>query len=494
MDIKLDKSSVNAYEKIDSRYVSAEFSGETVVPDVQDDIERIITCNARIKVKNKDIMSGKVLLSGEIFCDVLYAPDSQLKTASLNVNLPFELSANVSGADDSCLAVVNPRLISCSVKLLNPRKISVAVQLAASMECYCGKIHIWYKPPQEVCEGAHFKNESRRACLVRNVSEKTFIQEDNFPVPNGFVPVSILSSKTEYRFDSSEKVGSKHIAKGHADIHLCCTDNSDNLEILSFQTSFSQLFEADNTENEEEAEVMYIPTGEYFEINNGVIRAELHASAQLILREYSEISYLSDAYSSRGAAELEYSARNFVASRRLSARRESAVFNPECGTEVSEIIGSRVYSTKLEQNGSTAAAHLVSELIYKDNSGELHAAKSWDDITFDIEIPEDEHAADLRLDIDNVYASVNSSGVEIHASCVLTYASEKESTANFISAMSINGEKLNTNRPSVSIVRCQHEDIWMLAKQYCADINEIIRVNGIAEDEPVFGKMLIIPK
>jgi hypothetical protein len=113
-----------------------EISAEYNLPDYLPDINRLLKVSAKI-TENSHFLSGDVLeYDGKMKCTLLYATgDGNLKSADFERD--FSGNMSVSGTSGDCDIRFDAHIETVSCRLLNPRKLTAKIRLAAMSEVYC---------------------------------------------------------------------------------------------------------------------------------------------------------------------------------------------------------------------------------------------------------------------------------------------------------------------------------------------------------------------
>ena len=88
MDTTLQTQTIQCYRKVFASTMTAEETGESVVPDKMPDIGMIAHTGACVLLRSKDVSDGTVRLQGEIAVSVLYLPDGEAGVRALRLSLP----------------------------------------------------------------------------------------------------------------------------------------------------------------------------------------------------------------------------------------------------------------------------------------------------------------------------------------------------------------------------------------------------------------------
>lgn len=105
------------------------------VPDSKPDAVRIISEGARIDLEQKKVLTGRLVLGGNLEFRVLYATNEEdNRIQYLKGQIPFEETINMENLEERDEVEVRPLLEDLQVSLINSRKISVKALLRFTAE------------------------------------------------------------------------------------------------------------------------------------------------------------------------------------------------------------------------------------------------------------------------------------------------------------------------------------------------------------------------
>jgi len=103
-------------------------SGDMIVPDSMPDIFEILSCNCFISSLEKEIMSGRLIISGNLNFDVLYRPEGSEEIMKLSKSIDFKTDAACPDGEFEEIRLSSV-LESCDAQIENSRKILISASL-----------------------------------------------------------------------------------------------------------------------------------------------------------------------------------------------------------------------------------------------------------------------------------------------------------------------------------------------------------------------------
>lgn len=493
MDIALERKLITSFKKIYSEEKTCEAAADAVVPDTQEDIQRILSSDYSCTIKSKDIDSGRITVRGELHTAVLYLPESESGISRLDITAPFSAEFLVQEADSGCFASADIKLTAADTRMLNPRKLSVKAEIGVTAECYKDHSFEWYEVPENADAAAFFKTGSTALNTVALASEKTIALEDEFSLPSATTEYSLLSAAVKAAYDSSERIGAKLIVRGHLELKACVSDGAGNVSSLDFSSAFSQLFELPGDDGELSFEVKMLKTGEYFEINNGLLCSDVHVLAQLVCTQQHEIGYISDAYACGATYETEYIELLLPQSLTEQSMNAGLQLRYDSDNGVSKILWSSARVGRTEIKDGKLSGTVIAEVMFADKNGRPDSCRVRGTVEAEPEMSGDEIISRVNASVSELTVIPAGDSIDIRAGVLISCGSEKTESVTALSAMSVDEASVKCDCASLYIKRAEDEDIWSLAKKYGSSEAAIMRVNGLEEASDALGKMLLIP-
>ena len=508
MELSLINERLSYAENVFSETHTTEETMEMIVPDAMPDILRIISADAVVLLRSKDTSTERVTVSGAATVSVIYAPEGETGLRRVRLEIPFQITGG--GHRITPLSRATVRLIPGAVNAmaLNPRKVSVRINVAADISCYNDTELII---PSSIA-AAELQNievlpGETEVSLPVEVLEKTFVASYEYQIPQTNPPVGeILKTTVSLTPGEYKVVGSKLIFKGLTTVSvLYSSADGGEVAACSYETEYSQLLELENANTGSEFEIIPLLTGAYIESDTlsdsdgRRLSAELHIVAQCVARCSKRFGFISDAYSSRYELETIQSALS-LAGTPVSFCVPAVLRTTLEAPELSRII-TVTAKPGLPTGGFTDGKLSLStpvdvEALYVTNDGAIRSATVGSVVEASADI-----AVGTELKISarcsgEVYGAAADGGIEVRAPIELLVQSAATHECKFISELSIDDETpLDLpDLPSLVIARVSHGDsLWTLAKRHRSTCALIAAANELEEGESL-PTVLVIPK
>ena len=215
MEIKIENKTIKSFREISRQIKKIQETAETVVPDINDDIGKIVSTNTALFLKSKEVSGRGVLIGGEAEISVLYITEGESTVSFLRTTKAFTMEYDVDGADNDTVAQIALSVTNAETRVLNPRKVSVTVEISGEMSCFKQENAI----VQSMLPGSdftiHTKTETESAVLINSACEKTFAYNEQFTFPSAKpVPQRLIWQEPVFEISETQLVGTKALVKG----------------------------------------------------------------------------------------------------------------------------------------------------------------------------------------------------------------------------------------------------------------------------------------
>ncbi len=498
MEISFENTSVGSYREISRQTRRFQESAEGVVPDVNDDIGRVLSAHGSVLLKSKELSGRGVYITGELRTALLYVTESADRVAVVKLSREFHLDFEIPETEGERLAVVRLAVVHAEGRALNPRKVSVTAEMTADLSVYAREDFVVDTAlPEQNGACLHLRTAEEEAILINAVCEKTFAVSEQFSFPEGMpVPTELVWQDVDFRVTDCQQLGSRLIVKGSAELTVCCLPEGEDCPFSArFSSGFSQILDVP-----EEAgacrTVQIQPCSGYFQLielmgGGKALDAEIHAVLQLVNRRPVPLRYIADAYSNRMPARCSYRRLPLP---RVSEMEKLTLSGRERLTPAGEegsVLWVWANPGQPAPAGQSLSVPVQLDLLCRGPGGELTAARR----TMELEGPCPEGELRIlngRVDRARLLAESGEADFTLELELCCQRARTVERSA--VDAVSLDEEQVwdLCAAPSLTLARAEGESLWELAKRYRSSVEGILALNG--DEESCAGKMLLIPR
>ncbi len=498
MQIQFENQYINTYQNLYSQTKRTQLVMEAVVPDVNDDIGRIISVQSSVLLKSKEAYSKRICISGEVHAVLLYITEGDEKVSGVKLSKPFDLEYENEEFSPDTLGQIELTLLNNEARILNPRKVAVTTELAGELTAYRqAKALVKTSLTKDSPDGLHVKEDSVKAFFADLVQEKTFAVTEQFAFDSSQpTPQQLLSQRVNLMCTETQQVGSRLIVKGIADIQVWYLADGIAYPLKArFKEPFSQILDAGDTAYEY-SRTGFTLTSSYFDLVDTIsgdkaLEMELHVLAQTTGYRAENVEYISDVYSNRAPVKFEACDRNL--SRDMHSFSEY-INSSEMLPFVDDCAEIYTVFSQIKQVFCTSGALSVSvplEILYATKTGTLASVRRVLQLSKELTKPADRI---LQIEINDLTIRQNEGNVEARLSIELFLENITEKQISMITSVDLDLEEAFDMEafPTFSLVRTEEESLWELAKEYHSSIMAIEEMNEMAEQSK--GRILLIPK
>ena len=460
---------------------------ESVVPDTRDDIGRILSVRPEIELKSKELRLRGAAVEGDAAALILYANEAGNAVSFLRLNQSFSAEFELPEADGS--GRVLARFLSCAAeaKALNPRKLSVELEILCEMSLYAdGEIPVSQSLPEELPATIHRRMEETDVCVETGGSEKTLSICEQLPLPETCtLPAEVIGQETAFVIHGREAVGSRMLVKGDAKLRLYLLPQGAPCPLMHEVTlPFSQLLDFGDKEAET-AEVWAEPSSVYVETVESIdgqklLNVELHALIQARGRRTLRLTYLSDAYSNAVPCTPETETLTLIGSveeRKIVLTLEERNALPE---ELEPIACYPSLGACSAGQGSLSV-----DLLCRNEAGDYTAIRRSFALT---PLEPSDNAATLPFTLTEFSWEKQGSELLIRARAEGESLTAHSQEIRRVTALQLDEESCLNSAvfPTLTAVWADTESVWELAKRYHSSPEAIESMNADLTQRPLF--------
>lgn len=506
MELELERTELNGCDTILETTVCREETLEAIVPDACPDILRICDVEGTVCLAGKEPQEGRVELSGTVRAVLLYCPDGGEGLRRMEVSLPFTCTADAPSITPACLVTALPRVQSADARLLNPRKVLVRVSLAADIQVFCPvSMSVCSGVPDRERFGVEQLSEQYDAYATVCVQEKNFTFSDDLTLSSGKPEAEeLLKSRAYVHCSEAKVIGNKLIFKGDTQLQLLCRGGDGGLFTAEFELPFSQIMEVSGAGEDASCDVRVILTDLDCTMDGGdgrMFSVSLGLLAQAVIREGRTVHMLTDAYSTLYPMTAEH--RDYTLDRLMDKGEKEITVREvlETGALLKDAADAYACVGALTQSRDgervTVTAQINVTALYQTDEGDMGSVTRTLPVSCTLELPEYARCSCDCSCTAPVFAAAAAGGLEVRFPVSFRYMALASRTVPGICGITMEEtEPLDhSQRPSIVLRMVgPGERLWDIAKSYGTTAGDIVQANGLEEDMPVGGRLLLIPR
>lgn len=498
MEMEFENKGVSSYTESSHQIRRFQESMESVVPDINDDIGKIITVHSELFLKSKDLTGRGVFLTGEIKSTLLYITETGDRVAAVHLGKDFHIDYEVSDSENEQTAQIRLCVANTEARVLNPRKVSVTVELMGEITCFePSQSDLSIRPPEN-SDGSLFLLEKEDCRMISNtVSEKSFSLNDQFVFPETQEqPKELLWESHDFSVSSCQSIGSRMIVKGEMTLEAWyLAENNPSPQKAEFHMPFSQILES-GAETVESCTVQMIPSTSFFHLIDTIggakaLDTEIHGVLQLVGRSREIFRYIEDAYHAKMPTSCRFEEVKLplvteMTTLPLNTRTEIPAAE-DCSEILTVFAGINIPACS---DGKLKTAVNL-DILYRTPTGEYNAMRR--QISLEGDVPAGELRT-LKTSVKEVNLIRSGDAIQCELTAAVCIQCRTEHSVRAVTSIALAEEEAFdfTAIPSLYLVRTGSESLWELAKTYHSSVEAIKSLNP--EDQDRSGQMLLIPR
>ena len=497
MMIDLENRTAECYRELICTTKRIQESLESVVPDTNEDIGKIITVQNSVLLKGKEATGHSLCISGEVQSVLVYLTEDEESTSFLRLTKMFQIEYDMSVEVPEDLCQVALRITNSETRILNTRKVALTLEIQGDLCCYVkDSVCVGMVLPEGLPDHIHTMTAEQEMVLNSTVCEKTFAFNEQFPFPAGKpTPNRLLTEKTLFRVTEAQQVGSRIIIKGKVSLSVSyLSDEVDYPVHVEFKSPFSQIVEIGGEESDH-CVVTVLPTSAYYELVDTIngekaLDTELHAVMQLLSRRRVQFPYVVDAYSNREELVCRKEGRTLCCCSGMQATVLRETEELTIAEDCADVLAVFPTLSQVNASGGNVSAAVLLDIIYRKQDGRMASVRR----LMNPETKEIPAGARL-LGSELIELDLHPEGKSMQTTLAvdLIYQSMENRECQSVSSLEILESEPGAADvfPALTLVRWEGESLWQLAKTYRSSTETIRAVNALEDKEGALDYLLI---
>jgi len=243
MELKIEKQTIGMKQDIKTETQEYAIDSELVLPDYCSDMARILKCNCRPKLKNKQLSVDRLTVEGSVQIELLYV-DDQGQIGSYSQQLPLYHEMNLP--DSTVFAELAMKTDYCNCRMVSPRKVEL--HGAITIKSVAQK-------PQElalICsaegEGLQTLMGEETVTSLLSVCERMVSVSGEVQVTSGSIR-TILRSEAHVQDVEYKGVSGEAIIKAELQVSATYINVEGQIENLRSQIPFTQMIDLNGADD-----------------------------------------------------------------------------------------------------------------------------------------------------------------------------------------------------------------------------------------------------
>lgn len=517
MPVELIKDLLKIDQTIGKDEIQALVEGEILLEDNKPNIDKVLTVDGDVKVKETRMMKDKVIVSGIVNFKVLYTAEEEKQPIhSLNALTDFEEEIELQGAEEGMIADIKAYIEHIDYRLLEGTKISVKAVVDIEGKVSVGN-SIDIVKNISGAESLQILKESIKYDDVIGTNTSTTIVKEAFEIDEDLPDiVDILRVDVNAYERETTVVEGRVIVAGLVECSIMYfgDDEENRINYLRREIPFTHFVELSNAQKDAMSDVRLETSDVSYEakedINGNMRIIDVEAMVEIGAKVYEQ-------------RQKEVTVDTYSTNKKLNVKKQEVNITENIGHNVSkEIVKGIVNVSEEDENINSVynvnvkpiltdyriveekviiEGFLGVDMLYQgEESGEIKNIKQ--EVPFksyvDIEGVDEGMESEIKIALDDVrFNKVNQQEVEVEATVKANISVNRIKKINIVTEVEELSDEIDkTDRPSITIYIVQKDDtLWDIAKRYNTTVEELIQTNDIINPENIMpGEKIIIQK
>ena len=505
MVVETVKESLSVNKLIATKAEVILVEGDMIVPDSKPDILNTICTSGVVCIYKKEVLEGKVRIDGNINTYIMYIPDDENdKVRGITTTLDFSENIQIANVNEEMNCRVITRLKSIEAKVINGRKIGIKAAIEVEVKVYSNEtIAIVNSIPNS--DGIQTLQENLLVNSLVGMGENKIFAKDTISINSEDNLAEILKTNLCICNKDVKISYNKILAKADAQIKIMYLTEDNRIESVLANIPIVGFIDIPDVTEENICDLEY-------EIRNIVLKpnqteehsiyVEIEVGVMANVYEEKEISLIQDLYSP--SENLEFNQRNITTMTDKRSNKDTLQIREKVTLEgigdrniIDVEVIPRIEKEHKKDNRIIYEGELELNFILSNNDlqVEIRSAKIPFDYSVDNSDNEEEISTNMEIQVLNQDFIVQDGGIiTCNIDLEITLNSYKTSKLNVIDEIQTNGEREKEDYSIMMYIVKKGDSLWKIAKDYGSTVEDIIRTNGIENENLIMpGQKIFIP-
>lgn len=219
MKLQFEESTVRVLKSALQDTKLMELTQEVKLSDAMPDIGRVLTSWAQIQLRSKEWSRDQIQITGGVTVHTLYVPEDGSDPRCSENWVPFQMNWNVNPDLREGGILVMPLVRFADSRGISARKLMLRIGIGVMVQALSPQ-DVLLAAPGEVPEDVQLLTERYPVRLPRETGEKTFLIDEEIPVPDSIPkPEKLIALTISPQITDARVLGDKLTFRGSAGIY-----------------------------------------------------------------------------------------------------------------------------------------------------------------------------------------------------------------------------------------------------------------------------------
>lgn len=453
---------------------------DAIVPDLYPDISKIIGVTATAYIKDTSVQNDRILISGDMMCEVCYVPEGELSPVIMKVPLSF---AHVEQTEiEKIIVNCKAQLNKVYARIINPRKISILANICIHTKAYN---EAFMNVSKFENDGYEILNQEKNINLIDSVNVSEFVISDAFEfkeiIANDY---EMYGVKPKIFINDTKILKNKLMIRGEIEFSGTVFYENDMTDIKT-KTAFSQVL--DININDELLETFIDTSIKNFDIEN-INGTEFSFSLCVktcITQIKTEcVPIISDIYDVKNQITAKYLNYKVIDTPKYESEKMDFKIQIPCDNIIDKILHTEHQMFITSEEDNTISCYVLITGIYKSGN-------EYFDFEYEHMFMEKQKCSNIEFEnIEITHQSTTE--INLNVSLDVNIYKYKRINIDVLDAV----ERGESHEKFTNTIILKHisskKTLWEIAKQYNTTTADIIASNSLEIDTLEIQDMMIL--
>ena len=496
MELELEYDDLKCFSCVLDTVVRREEIQEAIVSDAMPDIGTVINVSGCVCLQHLNPLEGGIGCDGVVDTAVLFTPEDGGEVCAIGVQVPFHWVTDAPGVAGNDRVLGEASLVAVDVKLMNPRKVMVRVEVAVHLRVFTGHRMALPTSVPGIDNALQLRRMTVEHDYVAHTAQRIFSFDEGVSLSSGQPRIKQLLHCSGVAYCTEARVtGSKVIVKGG--VRICVRYNGEDERYTSgqFDLPVSQVLDGGGcSERAVVCPILQVRQLQVSYYDENSIALSMELNAECIVWEHRVVETICDAYSTAKNCTCQWDEAPVFHIHGFES--QLIPFRQSLDVELAgaEILDQTVVLSEIITGGDVSTkGRLKAFLCIQDPLGHKMRLEQ----TCYIDLPVKHSDSQLSVCLLDCVCVPSAGGAEMRGTIMIREMAGETKAVRHLSEIS-ESELANdegSKRPSAVLRKLQPgETLWDIGKRCCATVNDIMTVNQLKDEASAAGKFLLIPR
>lgn len=485
------RTDLQYYAPMCVRHTTFTETTDTIVPDTEPDIGRILCAFGTVSVKDELPQSERILVSGIVHIVVLYRPDGQSGVRFLQIPLSFAHIEETPGISAEQPCFVRCHLQRVSARAVNSRKVSVIGEIGLEIDLYEQKQSTVTEKIESEGTDLQVRYGTKPINFLQTVLGREYTVLDDVEIP-GAQGMKLVHAAGALPPATCQPGNGQITLSGDVQLRLLLLDDTGKLQSMTHRVPYTQVLEAPGiTEDMPVTVRLALRSLDCMLREEGILSVGACARALVQQRNEKTLQTIEDFYHLKKQLDVSEDTVTLYDDAAPQGYQSENMVQLTLTYPASEILLTEGVCTAMDQENMK----LQICVLYMDDTGNLWGEMQ--DAVMPLSLGQISHTQLRDLAVQLTTARSTERDLQLRVSVNAAVLCGSAVSVRDITNLKAEKDRDLVDKTGTTLILRYIQDgttLWDVAKQYASTVSDIQNANALPEQtDKVEETMLLIP-